>query len=256
LYATVLVMVVRSLEAFEVPALLGIPDGTYVFTSRIFKALDGFPARLDQAAAYSIPLLAISILGVFLYSRLARRGAALQTVTGRGGTRPRRLELGRWRGPVGAVAGGYLLLACVAPLAVLAYASTQRLYSSPSWDGLSQASFHNYSAVFGQEQTAHALINSLVLAAGTATAVMVVMAALGWLLVRGSRRGLWALDAIVTLPLAIPGVVLGAALLFIYLRLPVPIYGTLWIPRLCAASRCRWCSRAWRRDGSTSPSRR
>lgn len=229
LFASVLVMVVRALEAFEVPALLGIPDGTYVFTSRIFKALDDFPAKLDQAAAYSLPLLAVTTLGVFLYSRLSRRGAPLQTVTGRGGARPRRLELGRWRAPVSAAIGGYLLLACVAPLMVLAYASTQRFYSSPSWHGLSEASPRNYSAMFDQPDTARAVLNSLVLAVGTATAVMAVMTVVAWLLVRGKTRSRWVLDAIVTLPLALPGVVLGAALLFIYLRSPVPVYGTLWI---------------------------
>ena len=31
------------------------------------------------------------------------------------------------------------------------------------------------------------------------------------------------------MPLAIPGLVLGVALLVVYLRVPIPIYGTLWI---------------------------
>ncbi|MGZ4463218.1 MAG: ABC transporter permease, partial [Gaiellaceae bacterium] len=37
------------------------------------------------------------------------------------------------------------------------------------------------------------------------------------------------LDALASLPLAVPGLVLGLALLTIYLRLPFGIYGTLWI---------------------------
>ena len=49
LYASILVMAVRTLEAFEVPALLGIPEGLWVFTSRIWRVLSGFstarPAR-------------------------------------------------------------------------------------------------------------------------------------------------------------------------------------------------------------------
>ena len=35
--AAVLIVVIRALEAFEVPALLGIPGGIWVFTSRIWR---------------------------------------------------------------------------------------------------------------------------------------------------------------------------------------------------------------------------
>ena len=37
------------------------------------------------------------------------------------------------------------------------------------------------------------------------------------------------LDGVITVPLAIPGVILGVALLVVYLRVPLPVYGTLWI---------------------------
>ncbi len=50
-----------------------------------------------------------------------------------------------------------------------------------------------------------------------------------WLVVRAKVRGRRAMDFAVSVPLAIPGLVLGAALLFVYLRAPLPIYGTLWI---------------------------
>jgi iron(III) transport system permease protein len=47
--------------------------------------------------------------------------------------------------------------------------------------------------------------------------------------VRTKLKGRWLIDNLAFLPLTIPGLVLGVALLFVYLRLPVPIYGTLWI---------------------------
>ena len=37
------------------------------------------------------------------------------------------------------------------------------------------------------------------------------------------------LDGVVTVPLVVPGLILGLALLFFYLRVPLPVYGTLWI---------------------------
>jgi iron(III) transport system permease protein len=42
-------------------------------------------------------------------------------------------------------------------------------------------------------------------------------------------RGRQIIDVLAFLPLVIPGLVLGLALLFLYLRVPLPIYGTLLI---------------------------
>ena len=100
LAACVLIVVIRALEAFEVPALLGIPGGVWVFTSRIWRELNAFPADLGQAGAYALSLLALTAVGVFLLSRLSTRRRRFETVTGRGGVRPRRAQLGRWRWPV------------------------------------------------------------------------------------------------------------------------------------------------------------
>jgi iron(III) transport system permease protein len=48
--------------------------------------------------------------------------------------------------------------------------------------------------------------------------------------VRTRVRGRWLIDNLAFLPLTIPGLVLGVAILAIYLRMPwLPVYGTLWI---------------------------
>jgi iron(III) transport system permease protein len=227
LLAAALVSVVRSLESFEVPVLLGLPAGVPLFTSAIWRALDR-SAGLGEAGAFSVSLLALTAVGVFLYSRVARRAARYETVTGRG-RRPRRFELGRWRFPALALAGGYLLVASLLPLLILAYASTQRFYSTPSLDGLSAVTLDEYGSLLSNDATARAFANSFVLAAATATALMLAMAVVAWLAVRSAVPGRWALDALVSLPLAVPGLVLGVALLIVYVRVPLPIYGTIWI---------------------------
>jgi iron(III) transport system permease protein len=50
-----------------------------------------------------------------------------------------------------------------------------------------------------------------------------------WLVVRTRIRGRWIVSGLALVPLVLPGLVLGQAILFTYLRLPLPIYGTLWI---------------------------
>jgi iron(III) transport system permease protein len=228
LLSALLVMAVRSLESFEVPALLGIPNGIWVFTSRIWRALDSFPPGFGVAGAYAFSLLAITSIGVFLHSRLGNRGRRFQTVTGKG-FRPRRLELGRARWPAAAVVLVYFILAVVLPLGILIYASTQRFYSVPSPESIGRATLDNYGYILGLGQAQRALWNSLVLGIGSATAVMLIMAVIAWIVVRTRVSGRWILDSLASLPLAVPGLVMGVSLLFVYLRFPLPIYGTLLI---------------------------
>lgn len=228
LIAALLIMLVSTLASFEVPALLGIPTGTWVFTSRIWRALDGFPPNFGVAGAYAISLLAITTAGIIIHSRLSRRGRQFQTVTGKG-FRPRPISLGRWRWLAGAFVLSYVIVAIVMPLLMLIYTSTQKFYSVPSLDSLSRVSFDNYAYILGLDQAARALRNSLVLAVGSASAIMLVMAIIAWLVVRTKLSGRWLLDNLTALPLAVPGLVIGVSLLFVYLRFPLPIYGTLLI---------------------------
>jgi iron(III) transport system permease protein len=228
LYAAILITVVRTLEGFEVPALLGIPEGLWVFTSRIWRVLNTFPPKYGQAGAYAMTLLVLSSIGVLWHSRLSKRAKRFQTVTGKG-FRPRPIELGRWRGPATAVIFGYFAFAVVAPMLILVYASTQRFYAVPSLHTLTNLTAHNYSYTFSNPGTLDALKNSLLLGVGSATVVMLFMSVAAWLVVRTRLRGRWMVDNLAFLPLVIPGLVLGVALLFIYLRFPIPVYGTLWI---------------------------
>jgi iron(III) transport system permease protein len=228
LYGAVLIMAIRALEAFEVPALLGIPGGIWVFTSQIWRSLRGFPPDYASAGAFAVSLLVITSAGVFAHGRLSRRGRAWQTVTGRG-FRPRPIPLGRWRWPAFGLLTVWFLLVVAAPVLVLLYVSTQRYYSSPSWSTLGDASLDNYRYVFDHPQAMRALRNSFLLGVGSATGVVFFTAMAAWLVVRTKARGRWVVDNLATLPLVVPGLVMGVALLFVYLRSPVPVFGTLWI---------------------------
>lgn len=228
LSASILIISIRALEAFEVPALIGLPDGTWVFTSRIWRSLSEYPPNFGEAGAYSFTLLALTGIGVLLHLRLSRRHRSYQTVTGKG-FRPSLVPLRRWRWPITGLVAVYLAVAALLPLLILLYVSTQRFYSSPSLDGLRSMTLDPYAATLENEQTLRAFKNSLILGVGSATAVMLCMAVAAWVVVRTQIRGRSVIDALAFLPIAIPGLVLGVALLFVYLRIPVPVYGTLWI---------------------------
>ncbi|HEX7605854.1 MAG TPA: ABC transporter permease subunit, partial [Usitatibacter sp.] len=82
IFATILILFVRAIESFEVPALLGLPVGIQVFTSSIYQAVHRYPSQVGLASAYAVTLLAITTVGVYFQSRLSSRGSRYATMTG------------------------------------------------------------------------------------------------------------------------------------------------------------------------------
>jgi iron(III) transport system permease protein len=229
LYAAILIMAVRTLESFEVPAVLGLNQHIWVFTSRIWSTLNAVPPDYSTAGAYAMSLLVLTSIGVFWHGRLTKRSRAYQTVTGKG-FRPRPIPLGKWKWPATALIFAYFVVSVVLPLAILFYASMQSYYAPPTGYTLTHGTWDNYKTVFHDPLVQHGFKNSVILALASATVVMLIAAVASWIVVRTKLRGRWLIDNLAFLPLTIPGLVLGVAILSIYLRTPwLPIYGTLWI---------------------------
>jgi iron(III) transport system permease protein len=209
--------------------VIGLRNHVWVFTSRIYDALHALNPDYAGAGALAMSLLVLTSLGVWWHSRLARRARAFQTVTGKG-FRPRTMPLGRWKWPATALILLYFVVAIVLPLLTLGYASTQGFYSPPTHYTLTHLTGANYPAVFHDDLFKHAVKNSLILGVASATAVMLMAAVAAWLVVRTQLPGRWIVDNLAFMPLVVPGLVLGVALLTVYLRIKfLPIYGTLWI---------------------------
>ena len=226
LVAAGLIMIVRALESFEVPALLGLQNGTYVFTSRIYQVIKSYPTDFPVAGALACGLLLVAALGIFISNRVGRNGSG--TISGKG-FRPRPMDLGRWKPVVGVGILLYFALTVVAPLVVLLYTSLLPYYQRPSGEAFRSMSLENYTKVFDQPLVLNALKNSLVLGVAAATIVMAITAVAAWVVVRSGLPGRQLLDHVAFAPLAIPGLVLGLGIAFVYLRSPLPIYGTLLI---------------------------
>src|SRR5213075_2272064 len=122
---SLLILFVRSLESFEVPALLGLPVGIQVYTSSIYQAVHRYPSQIGLASAYAVMLLAITTIGVYFQSRLSSRGSKYATMTGKG-YRPRPIDLGPWRWFTASLFVVYFLLIVVLPFTVLLWSSFQK----------------------------------------------------------------------------------------------------------------------------------
>lgn len=228
LLAVLILTFVRSLEAFEIPALIGIPAGVDVLTTLIFTQIRrGFLPRYGEASAYSILLMVLVAATLIPYYRVTRHVYRFTTVTGKG-FRPHRMDLGRWRWFGGFVLL-FLLLVQILPLSALAWASFLPYFEQPSAKALTMLSFGNYFSAFRDGALVGSIINSLTVSATSATATVLITLAAVWLLVRTTIRSRWVLDQLAMIPLVFPGIVMGVAVLKMYLALPVPIYGTIWI---------------------------
>ncbi len=228
IFATFLILFVRAIESFEVPALLGLPVGIQVFTSSIYQAVHRYPSQIGLASAYAITLLLITTVGIYFISKLSSSGNKYATMTGKG-FRPRQIDLGRWRWLAATVFIVYFALIVVLPFAVLLWSSLQKFYAVPSWAALSKLTLDPYRFVLSYPNLGRAVWNSLLLSFGCATLIMLITSVICWIVVKTKMPGRWLLDNLASLPMVFPGLVLGLALMIFYLNVDIGVYGTMWI---------------------------
>jgi iron(III) transport system permease protein len=234
--ATVLILFVRAIEAFEVPALLGLPVGIQVFTSAIYQAVHRYPSQVGLASSYAVSLLVITTVGVFAVSKLSSQGSKYATMTGKG-FRPRQIDLGRWRWLTAGIFLVYFFLIVVLPFAVLLWSSFQRFYAVPSVEALQNLTLDSYRFILSYPNLGRTVLNSVFLSFSAATIVMLVTSVICWIVVKTNIRGRWLLDNVASLPIVFPGLVLGLAIMIFYLNVDVGVYGTIWIMLLAYITR-------------------
>jgi iron(III) transport system permease protein len=231
-----LLALVRMFEAFEVPALIGLPGRRLVLTSVIYQEMThGITPSYEQPSAYAVLLMIPVSIGLVLYLRMLSRGERYQVVTGKG-FKPRVVELGRWRWAAGsALIGlcGLLLL----PMLVLLWASFTQFIVPPSPEAFSHLTLDHYRGLLEFPRLAGAVKNTAIVSLAAATVVMVIASLASWIAVKSRLRGKAVVDYLAMSSLVFPGIVLGLALLQLYLRVPLGIYNTLTIIILALATR-------------------
>ena len=95
--ALAMLVFIRAIEAFEVPALVGLPGRISVLTTDIYSNMVAkAPPDLGGASALSVLMLVLVLVLLAIYGRLSRHAERFATVTGKG-FRPRPFDLGRLR---------------------------------------------------------------------------------------------------------------------------------------------------------------
>jgi iron(III) transport system permease protein len=228
MFSVLLVIFIRGIEAFEVPALVGVPAKISVFTTKIFLAIHQFPSDFGLAGAYAVTLLLISTIGVLIYGKITRKEERYATVTGKG-YRPRVIDLGGWKYLTCGISCLIFLLAVILPVFILLWSSFIPYYGVPSRELMGKMTWANFHYILNYPLALTAFKNSFYLSVGSATMVMLLTSLIAWITVKTKLPGRALLDNMTFIPIAMPGIVLGVSLIWVYLTLPIPIYGTIWV---------------------------
>ncbi len=226
--AVFLLVFVRAIESFDVPAVLGVPGGVPVFATQVFLAVWDIPQDYNIASAFGVGYLAVSLLLLYLYHRTTRMSERYVTVTGKA-FRPRRMNLGSWRWPVSLTSLLLLAFGVGLPVFVFTWTSFVKFYQVPSLSQVSHFSLDNYREILELPHTLQSIYNTLLVGVLSSLIIVLLAANISWIVVRTRMRGRKFLDFLSFSPIAIPGTVQGLALLWLYLVVPIPIYATLWI---------------------------
>jgi iron(III) transport system permease protein len=222
LLSAALIVFVTSAGLFDVPLALGAPRGIRFMPTEIY-AMVQYPSDLGRAAAFGIMVLVVTVV-LTLWQRRFLSGRRFDTITGKG-YRPRLIRL-RWPMRIGAltleavyVGGGVLL-----PLMALLMVSFSKLWTGRFIWRI--ASFANFDYILTKyDLTRTAIFNSLILAVSGASIGVVLAVLQGYYLTRGNPRHRALVETLLSLPLGIPGIILGLGFLILALR--TPLYSTL-----------------------------
>ncbi|QDC03193.1 iron ABC transporter permease [Mesorhizobium sp. 8] len=218
---------IRNVESFEVPALVGIPGDVRVLTTDIYLAVKEFPPDLGHAASFSVIMLFLIALLIWLYGRVARQADRYASITGKG-YRPRPFDLGRGRPAAGAAIAAIFVLVLALPLLALLWMAATPFIGPVTPGALAHLTLDNFRAVLTAPNYLDLVANTLIVSTFAATTAMLVTGVAGWFAARRKPGG-GLIDQLATVPLIFPGTVLGVAAIDLSLRLPFPLYGTIWL---------------------------
>jgi iron(III) transport system permease protein len=229
---------VVMLGIYGIPAVLGTPGNIPVLTTYIFKLTAWSPPLYATAAAVSVLLMVVTGALVWLQQWLLS-GRSYTTVAGKA-FRPRSLRLGPWRFLTLGLALLYLLVVVVLPTLALVVAAFRKflfIRDLPALFDGRQYGLQHFERLFANPLALRSIANTMEVGLITAVIGGVLAFALGYTIHRTTVVGRRALDIISTLPVAIPGLVIGVAYLWAWIGLPGGLYGTIWILALAFIAR-------------------
>jgi iron(III) transport system permease protein len=216
-----IIVFLDTVALFGTPAIIALPARINVMTLQLWQFFE-YPVRLETAAAYSVPLVAITIAMLGLQRLiLGRKGYV--SLTGKGGGR-QLAQLGRLRW----VMFGYCVLICA--LAVfLPFAALGQAAFSRAWGqgfSFSNLTLSNFNYLFNEASSRQTIFNTFTFSAATGFVAVFLALVVAYVVNRRLVRGGGVLTALCMAPLVVPGIVLAIGFYAVYAPPPLALYGT------------------------------
>ncbi|TCU25610.1 iron(III) transport system permease protein [Rhizobium azibense] len=215
---------------FGIPAILGIPSSIYTLPTLIFSKFSAFTSRtFGEVALLSAIIAIISVTGLAIQDRALRgRDYRLLGFSGARAT----FQLGGWKYLFAPLLWLILFFMLAAPFFALLAGALVPAYGVPlTFKTISLNAFHEI--LFHQAVTRTAFVNSLSLAAGTATCLVLVTVLAAYALTRRRDALSRAVSSLIEIPYSLPGIVIGVCFILVFASplpvLNVTLYGTIWI---------------------------
>jgi iron(III) transport system permease protein len=213
----------RVFQSFETEYLLGVPFGFYVYSTKIFALIrDPIPNYGEATVLASMTLLMIALIIPLQRWILERR--RYTTITG--SFRPGLIDLGRWNTIAFGLITLLLVLLTVGPLVVLVLGS----FMARIGYFVLGFTFDHWRFVLSDPVFVKALRTTLLLGSTAAIVSPLLFSVIAYILVRTRLPGRGVLDLMVWCAGAIPGILAGLGLLWLFLGTPVlnVLFGTIW----------------------------
>jgi iron(III) transport system permease protein len=218
LYAAALTFLL-GFELFGLPLVLGDSAGLLVMTTYLFKltTLLGVPSY-QMMAVVAISIVAVTFPLVLAQRHLLGQAARYATIRGRG-LAPRRLRLGAWRW--GAFAGvvAWFAVTVALPLGGIVLRSVVRNWGI-GVDLGAVLTLDHFRALATYPNLVRGVIDTIAIATIGGAASVALYLAIGLAQHRWTGRGAAAIDFLVLLPRAVPGLIGGLAFLWVILFVP------------------------------------
>jgi iron(III) transport system permease protein len=234
----VLLSFIVMLGIYGIPAVLGAPANISVLTTYIFRLTNWSPPLYNTAAAVAVLLMVVTGVLVYMQQKVLT-GRSYTTVAGKA-FRPRNLDLGPWRWFTFGLAVVYIVVVVVLPLLALIVAAFRKfmfIRDVASLFDMKQYSLVHFTSIFDNPLTLRSIYNAIEVGVITAVVGGILAFAIGYTIHRTQVAGRRSIDLLSTLPVAIPGLVIGVAYLWAWIGLPGGLYGTIWILALAFIAR-------------------
>jgi iron(III) transport system permease protein len=219
---SLIICFLEAIALFGAPALIALPARFHVVSTQLWGFFS-YPVRVEEAAAYSMPLLLITValIGVQRWL-LGRKGYA--SVSGKGGER-RMIRLGGFRWALLAYALLVCSLSVLLPISVLLQAAFAKAWGRGfSLDNLTLSNFHYL--LFKQSQAQQAILHTFLYSGAAAFAAIALTLAIAYVASRKLVPWSNLLSFLCMAPFVIPGIVLAIGFYAAYAPPPLALYGT------------------------------